>query len=148
MFSKLILFFGLYKSAVILRARDKVGPGPSLQLMPLMNGIGRAAHAGHRLGTAPDGPHAGLMRRGVPTCAPMRVNRARLCAPPVPGTPSTTSCRAPASRQPGSTRQPCAALQAVSANAVASQEQRGAALDRGPVPWVATTGTLASTRGF
>ena len=88
------------KSAVILRARDKVGPGPSLQLMPLMNGIGRAAHAGHRLGTAPDGPHAGLMRRGVPTCAPMRVNRARLCAPPVPGTLSTTSCRAPACRQP------------------------------------------------
>ena len=45
-------FFSLgSKSAVILGARDKVGPGPHLQLMPLMNGIGRAAHAGHEPST-------------------------------------------------------------------------------------------------
>ena len=90
------LFFSLgSKSAVILRARDKVGPGPPLLLMPLMNGIGRAAHAGHEPGTgwAPMGPTSRV-------CQPARVNRARQCAPPVPGTPSTTSCRAPACRQP------------------------------------------------
>ena len=137
-------FFSLgSKSAVILGARDKVGPRPHLQLMPLMNGIGRAAHAGHEPGTgwAPMGPTSRV-------CQPARVNRARQCAPPVPGTPSTLcSCRAPAGQKPpwSGTRQPCAGLQAVPTNAVPAPEDGGGAR---PVPWVATTGTLAIHRGF